>query len=410
MSARFSENYRPLYFLSSLGMGGLSVSFFMYLMFLVPHPDSPIPTFSDLANVYAGGNMLASSLVTVALLAIAYFAFRHFQLLATSISAHRRFRTSDEYAGFANSNAEVQLMAIPLTLAMTVNVVFILAALAIPGLWDVKEFLFPGALLAMTAIGAYGLATFGRYLSRILAHGSFNIADTNHFSQVLPSFAFAMIAVGFSSSAAMSSTVAVSVIGMVGTFVFLAAAAAWVLVTLPVSFGAMLRNGMAREAGPTLWLGIPIFTLVGISTIRVVSGIAHTLLGTTVPDIVWFVVFGLLVTGQLVMGAFGWLVMSSQGYFAHFVRGPGRSVPAYGLICPGVALAVLSHFFVGRGLVATGIVEKFSPVHLVLLAAILGLQLLTIWTVAQLNSKMLGAPTATVEETVETPALTTANA
>lgn len=38
MFTRFSVDYRPLYFLASLGAGGMAVSFFMYLMFLVPHP------------------------------------------------------------------------------------------------------------------------------------------------------------------------------------------------------------------------------------------------------------------------------------------------------------------------------------------------------------------------------------
>ena len=32
------QSYSPLYFLASLGAGGLAVTFFMYLMFWVPHP------------------------------------------------------------------------------------------------------------------------------------------------------------------------------------------------------------------------------------------------------------------------------------------------------------------------------------------------------------------------------------
>lgn len=39
------DNYSPMYFLSALGAGGLSVSFFMYLMFLVPHKGVPMTTF-----------------------------------------------------------------------------------------------------------------------------------------------------------------------------------------------------------------------------------------------------------------------------------------------------------------------------------------------------------------------------
>lgn len=392
MMSQHSEPYRPLYFLSALGMGGLSVSFFMYLMFLVPHPETPIPTFDHLAAVYQSGNLAASVGVTLALVAIAWFALRHLQLLAVNVRAHRAFVRSPEFAAFSQSNAEVQMMAVPLTLAMTVNVLFIVGALGVPGLWANKEMLFPFALLAFVAIGGYAFALFGRYMTRVMSQGSFNLEDTNHFSQVLPAFAFTMIGVGFSSSAAMSSTVLWSVLGMVGTFLFFTAAAAWIMVKLPVSFGAMLRKGMAREAGPTLWLGIPIFTLVGIGTIRVTSGIAHNLVHAKVPNIAWFVVFGLMVAAQLVMGLFGYAVMRRQGYFAEFVRGEGRSIASYGLICPGVALAVLSSFFLHWGLVMNGLVAKFSPLHIVLLATIFAVQAVTIGTLVRLNRKLYGVP------------------
>lgn len=392
MITHFSENYRPLYFLSALGMGGLSISFFMYLMFLVPHPNTPIPTFDSLTAQFAKGNVTANVLMVVTLLAITYFAVRHVQLLIANIAAYRRFTRTPDYTALISSNAEVQLMAVPLTLSMTVNVLFVLGALAVPGLWDVKEWLFPFALAANSAIGAYAFMLFGRYINRILSDGSFNLDDTNHFSQVLPSFAFAMIGVGFSSSTAMSQTLVTSLIGAAGTALFLAAAALWGFVKMPVSFGAMLRHGMAREAGPTLWLVIPILTLFGIAGIRVSSGLAHNVLHSDIPGIVWLVFFGAIVALQLIVGLFGWAVMRRQGYFSQFVSGPGRSIPAYGLICPGVALVVLSQFFIGRGLVGSGVLEKFSVTHMVLLALVFLLQLLTIRTVARLNAKLLGAP------------------
>ncbi len=390
MSTTFSMPHRPLYFLSSLGMGGLSVSFFMYLMFLVPHPGTQIPHFDHLAEAYATGSLLTNTLLTGVLAAIAWFAFRHLQLLVANLKAYRAFTRSPEFASFRNSNAEVQVMAIPLTLAMTMNVMLIVGALAIPGMWSVKEYLFPIVLLAMTGIAGYGVALFMRYLARILSHETFDIDDTNHFSQVLPSFAFAMIATGYSSSAAMSSTPAIAIIGMLGTFVFLTASAAWAVVKLPVSFSSMLRRGMAIEAGPTLWLGIPVLTLVGITVIRDTMGIAHTLLGVDVPAIIWFVFFGLIWSAQVVLGAFGWTVMKRQGYFRDFVIGDKKSVPAYGLICPGVAFTVLTMFFIHWGLVAPGFVEKYSLLHYALLVLPAATQAVTIWAVRRLNVKLYG--------------------
>lgn len=388
MTPAFSVPFRPLYFLSSLGMGGLSVSFFMYLMFLVPHPDSPIPTFSDLAAQYAKGDLVANVLMSAALVAIAYFGFRHFQLLATNLAELRRFQRSADFAGFKASNAEVQMMAVPLTLGMSLNVALIIGALAVPGLWSIKEYLFPVVLVAITAIGVYGTRLFLSYLTRILTHQGFNIDDTNHFSQVLPSFAFAMIGTGFSSSAAMSGTPATVVIGVLGTFVFSVAAVAWAFVKLPVAFGSMLRQGMAVEAGPTLWLGIPVLTLFGITGIRDVMGMSHTLFGFEVPGFVWFVFFGLIVTAQVVLGVFGGAIMAKQGYFRDYVLGEKRSIASYGLICPGVAFAVLSMFFIHWGIVSAGLVEKYTLGHYALLIVPALTQFVTIWAVGRLNRKL----------------------
>ena len=36
--SRPADTWSPLYFLASLGAGGLAVTFFMFLMFWVPHP------------------------------------------------------------------------------------------------------------------------------------------------------------------------------------------------------------------------------------------------------------------------------------------------------------------------------------------------------------------------------------
>ncbi len=45
---RPADTYSPLYFLASLGAGGLTVTFFMFLFFWVPHPNQPVPIFEDI--------------------------------------------------------------------------------------------------------------------------------------------------------------------------------------------------------------------------------------------------------------------------------------------------------------------------------------------------------------------------
>lgn len=395
MPNRLAAPFKPLYFLSALGAGGLTVSFFMFLMFLVPHPETPMPTFESLAAAFGAGGTLVRTLLVLDWIAIAFFGVLHLVLLATNVRAYRAWKSTDDHTATMRTNGEVGLLAIPLTYAMTMNVLFIFGALTIPGLFGVIDTVMPFALLGFAAIGAYALFLMGRYVTRILSHEGFNIEDTNHFAQLMPAFAFSMIAVGFSSAAGMSSTMWVSMLGMGGTAFFLAAMAAWIFLKLPVAFGSILRKGLAVEASPTLWMGIPIFTLVGISYVRAVSGVGHNILGLEkVPPIFWFVGIGLLVAGQAAMGLFGWSMMRANGYFRTFVSGEKASIPSYGLICPGVAAAVLGMFFIHRGLVENGVVEKFSAVHLALLAVVLVLQAITIWTYAQLNRKLLGAPKA----------------
>ena len=403
---RFAQDYRPLYFLAALGNGGLSVSFFMYLMFLIPHPDTPVPTFESLVAVYTTQGLGLQVMTTLARVGVAWFAVRHLVVLAANLRALSAFRRSPGYASFLQGNGEVTLMAVPLTLAMTVNVLFILGALGVPGLWGVVEYAFPVALLAFGAIAALALAWFGRYLSRLIAHKGFDVEDTNHFSQLLPAFAFSMIAVGFGASAAMSKVLATSVLGIIGALLFLTATAAWILVKLPVSFAAILRKGLALEAGPTLWMGIPILTLVGITFIRVGSGISHNLLGTKLPPVLAFIVLTLLVSGQVLMGAIGWAVMRKQGYFAQFVWGERGSVPSYGLVCPGVAAAVLGMFFIHWGLVKTDVIALWSVPHIALLLVVAALQARTIQVLRRLDRKLF-ARTEPVRDPAPEPALET---
>lgn len=55
-------------------------------------------------------------------------------------------------------------------------------------------------------------------------------------------------------------------------------------------------------------------------------------------------------------------------------------------------MVTLAHFLIHWGLVENGVVEQYSLVHILLLVPVATLQLLTIVTVARLNSKLLSMP------------------
>ena len=139
--------FEPLHFLNALGAGGLSVSFFMYLMFVTKHPTTPIPTYESLMTAFSSGNIYLQAMILLAYVMMVGFGIWHILLLVKKIREYLQFQKTEKYTALLNSNSEVQLMAIPLTLGMTMNVFFVLAATLIPGLWSVIEYIFPVSIV-----------------------------------------------------------------------------------------------------------------------------------------------------------------------------------------------------------------------------------------------------------------------
>ncbi len=51
--------YNPLYWLAALGAGGLTVSFFVYINFMVPHKGVPMATFDFVYPALIKGDWLS---------------------------------------------------------------------------------------------------------------------------------------------------------------------------------------------------------------------------------------------------------------------------------------------------------------------------------------------------------------
>ena len=94
------ENYSPMYFLAALGAGGLSVSFFIYLMFMVEHPDTPLPTFEHIPPLLCSGPMAIRGLTWAALAIILLFALMHLRLLIWNVREYRRFRRTKAFLAY----------------------------------------------------------------------------------------------------------------------------------------------------------------------------------------------------------------------------------------------------------------------------------------------------------------------
>jgi hypothetical protein len=410
MRQNLGTRYNPLYFLAALGNGGMVITFFIWLNFLIPHPKTPIITFDGIAAFMSKATFLPQTMTIVAMAMMIFFAVRHLRILFWNLREFGTYRKTSAYATLRDTNAAVGLIAMPLTLAMSVNVLFAMGAVFVPGLWNIVEYLFPFAMLAFTVIGVFAIRTFLGYFARAVATGHFDCTRNNHLSQMQAVMTFAMLGVGFAAPAAMSTIKTTVAISMLGSIFFLIAAAVMGVILMTLGFRGMLEHGLAVEAAPSLWVLIPILTLGGIALVRINHGL-HTAFGAHTEPYGMFLLTGAILGLQLFTGIVGYTVMSQVGYFRTYVWGTSRSPGSYALICPAVALFVLGMFFVHLGLVKNGLIVKYSVAHIAIMLPFLAVQIMGIVTMFRLDSKLIRPddPAASQDgEPIATPDIATA--
>uniref|UniRef100_UPI004048BD85 TsoY family (seleno)protein n=1 Tax=Aliarcobacter sp. TaxID=2321116 RepID=UPI004048BD85 len=370
------EKFSPMCFLASLGAGGLSVSFFMYLMFLVPHPNTPMATYDFIMPALLKGDWL-SFVVSFSLVFIIAFAFLHFKLLIWNTKQFNLYKKTASYKELINSNSQITLMTIPLTFAMTINVCFVLGAVFVPGLWGIVEFLFPFALIGFMVVGYFALKIFFEYFSRLLIKGDFDFSKNNNLSQMISIFTLSMIAVGFAAPGAMSHNLVINSIGIFGALFFASLALLLMLIKLTIGFKNMFEKGLNLEAAPSIWIIIPILTLLGITFIRVSFGLEHNY-ATPLAKSSLFVFTSFVLSLQIIFGILGYMLMKKMGYFEKYIHSNDKSSVSFALICPGVAFFVFGMFFVNFGLAFNGIVTKYSIAYFIIMLPFIYVQIKTI--------------------------------
>ncbi len=379
------EKFSPMCFLSSLGAGGLSVSFFMYLMFLVPHPNTPIATYDFVLSALLKADWL-SFVSFISLILIIFFAYIHFKLLIWNTKQFNLYKKTKNYEDLLNSNSQITLMTIPLTYTMTINVCFILGAVFVPGLWGVVEYLFPFSLIAFSIAGYFALKIFINYFTRLLTKGDFDFSKNNNLSQMISIFAFSMVAVGFAAPAAMSHNIIVNTIGIFAALFFTTIAILFMFIQMTIGFKNMLELGLGLETAPSIWIIIPILTLLGITAVRILFSLEHNF-NSPFSKSSLFVLTSIILSLQIIFGILGYIVMKKMGYFEMYIESANRSAISFALICPGVAFMVFGMFFVNYGLVFNNIVEKYSIAHFIVLIPFVYIQIKTIIYFSKLYKK-----------------------
>ncbi|MBL4812906.1 MAG: hypothetical protein JKX69_11255 [Rhodobacteraceae bacterium] len=386
-----AANWSPTYFLASVGSGGLSVTFFMYLLFWVPHPGKSVPTFENIAAAWGTGYLPQQIAIAVAMLGIAAFGLINLRSLFWNFGQLAKFKKTPSYAKLRSTNAESSLLAAPLAVAMSVNAAFIMGLVFVPGLWNVIELLFPLAMATFVIIGLISLRMIGHFLGRVLSEGGiFDVTAHNSFAQLLPAFALAMTGVGLSAPAAMSTVPAVVGISLVLSTLFGVMSAIYALLAAVTAFNSMLHYGTAKEAGPTLMIIVPLLTILGILAMRQTHGL-HVVFDVHNDAASTMMMITRLLSVQILFGLLGLVVLRRQGYAAAFLRGNGKSAGSYALVCPGVALSVMGQFWINKGLVAAGMIVKFGTVYWALSAVAIAFQVAMVLLVLFLNKKHFSA-------------------
>ncbi|MBD3802125.1 MAG: hypothetical protein IE919_02675 [Thioclava sp.] len=392
--ARPADRYSPLYFLASLGAGGTAVTFFLWLYFWIPHPGQSVPVFEDIARALSTGSMLTKGMIFVAMAGIIFFAYLNIRLLIWNLRQLSAFKKTDSYAQLRASNAETQLLAMPLTIAMTINVGFILGMVFVPGLWTVVEYLFPIAIAAFTATGALALVQLGQFLGRVKTDGNFDWTANGSFAQMMPAFALSMVGVGLAAPGALSNVALTSGIGIMLATFFMMAALIVGVVALVLGIHSMLSHGTAVEAVPTILIVIPILTVLGILGMRVNHGLHVNFEDHgTAAQVLMFLTKTYSV--QILFALFGLEMLRRVGYAKRFQFGAENSVGAYALVCPAVAFGVMTQFWINAGLVQSGLLTKFSIAYWIVTLVALAAQALAIWLVLHLNRRHFGKAEAT---------------
>ncbi|MFO7677666.1 MAG: hypothetical protein R6V50_04715, partial [Thermoplasmatota archaeon] len=226
------------------------------------------------------------------------------------------------------------------------------------------------------------------YFARTLTNGNVDFSTNNSLAPMIAIFALAMIAVGFAAPAAMSDNRAMITLGLLASLFFLTVAALLAVVKLVHGFQAMMAKGINEAASPSLWILIPVLTLMGITWIRLAHGLQHGF-DQPINHTGLLMLAAVILSAQILFGLIGYAVMNRLGYFSHYTKGDKGNAGTFSLICPGVAFFVFGMFFIHVGLVHNGLIEHSTWAHYLVMIPFVLVQAKTIEVMLRIKRNIL---------------------
>jgi hypothetical protein len=186
----------------------------------------------------------------------------------------------------------------------------------------------------------------------------------------------------------MSHSQGVAALAGTLSILFLVIAVVSGILVLISGLQAMLQHGLQPQATPSIWMLVPIMTLLGIEWVRMQHGLSHHF-AAPVEQGRLFVVLTAIFMFQLGVMLLGYRVMQLNGYLHAHLQGDERHPVSFGLICPGVALFVMGMFWWHLVWVQGGMVTAFSGLYWLGIALLAVVQLLTLAALLRLSHRLL---------------------
>jgi len=380
-----SKKFEILHILAALGAAGMTASFFFAINYMTVHPGKVFVDFDTLWANHIGHTDALSLFIQTYMVAAVGAASLHFVLLARWFKGFNIYRKTAEYQALINSNREVQLMAIPLTLTMTMNVFFILGSMFIPGLFNsisifglqmqLIDPLFIMAGVYFFAVFALALKIFSTYLLRLI-DGELDFIENANLSQMLALFSFGMIGVGF-GALGFSKIPEIALFGTSMAYVVIALTITLSVLKFVLGFKSIFEHGINTNATVTLLIPITVIAMTIVGLYRADIGTMHTL-GIDRETTYHLILFTIGVGVSLLVGIFGLKAMRRKGFFTA-LNNNKTDAGALAMVCPGFALEVQMVLWLSIGMVHSGIIIHGSTSYFMLWIPMITLQLATVY-------------------------------
>src|SRR5699024_167095 len=149
----------------------------------------------------------------------------------------------------------------------------------------------------------------------------------------------------------------------------------------------MMRHGLHAQATPSIWMLVPIMTLLGIEWVRIQHGLSLHFQTPIISGKMFFTLTAIFML-QLSVLVLGYRIMQLNGYLRIHLYSEEFNPISFGLICPGVALVVMGMFWWHLVWVDSYIVTPFSATYWAGIAVLAVVQFYTLWALLRLSLRL----------------------